>query len=158
MSAPIPPASTSSTVLPSETIDALQKALATEHAAVWLYGLVSAFLPRSFNLALSNGMSAHTTSRDATDRLVRNAGATPVPSEIAYQTPQAVTNQSSALAALIAAESDAAKAWHSVLEYTSDQDIRKAASATLTDCALRGARWNKAAGQPLSIPALPGQG
>ena len=149
---------TSSSALPAKTVTALQKALSAEHAAVWIYGLVSAFLPGSFTSAINAGMAAHAKYRDATERLLSGAGVTPQPNAPAYATPQPVKDQASALAVLIAAESDATAAWRFVLENASDQDTRKAALAALTDCAVRGVRWQKATGNPVTLTALPGQG
>ncbi|HTI21015.1 MAG TPA: ferritin-like domain-containing protein [Kutzneria sp.] len=142
---------------PEQPVDALQRALAAEHAAVWAYGLAGAYLPPASDPALAKGSEAHTARRDATISLVKKAGGTPKSAEPGYTTPQPLTNQSSAFVLLVAAESDAASAWRSVLEYTSDQAIRKTALDALTDAAVRAMSWRQAGGQTPSTPALPGQ-
>jgi type II secretory pathway pseudopilin PulG len=137
--------------------DALQQALAAEHAAIWAYGLAGAFLPPAADPALAKGSAAHTARRDATVELVKKAGATPKSAEPGYTTPQPLTNQSSAFVLLVAAETDVASAWRSVLEHTTDTTIRKTALDALTDGAVRAMSWRQSAGQTPSTPALPGQ-
>jgi Domain of unknown function (DUF4439) len=149
--------SSSSAPLPAEAQDAVQAALGAEHAAVWVYGLVSAFLPAAFDAPTREGMIAHRARRDATERLLAAAGATPRPAEPAYLTPQPVRDQASALAVLVTAESDSAVAWRAVLERTDDGGVRRAALEALTAAAVRAARWRKAAGESPIAPPLPGQ-
>jgi len=68
-----------------------------------------------------------------------------------------VNNQASALAVLVVAETDAGAAWRSVLENTTDAELRRGALDALTDSAVRATKWRKAAGQTPSAAALPGQ-
>jgi hypothetical protein len=143
--------------LPEETVDALQRALASEHAAIWAYGLVSAFLPAASDAALAKGSQAHTVRRDAVTATLKNAGATPKSAEPGYATPQPLTNAASAFALLVAAETDVVAAWRSVLEHTSDSGVRKTALDALTDGAVRAMSWRQAGGQTPATPPLPGQ-
>lgn len=143
--------------LPGDTVDAVQSALGAEHAALWVYGLVSAFLPDSFNAAVTEGTTAHRARRDATSRLLADEGKSPRPAEPAYVPPQPVTDQKSALAVLVVAESDTAVAWRAVLERTDDPDLRRSALEALTIAAVRGTRWRRAAGQSPVAPPFPGQ-
>jgi hypothetical protein len=143
--------------VPADSVDAVQKALGAEHAAVWTYELVSAFLPPAFNKALSEGATTHRAQRDASERVLAAAKVTPAAPEAAYLPPQPVTDQASSLAVLALAESDAAIAWRSVLEHTDDADLRKMALGVLTGAAVRATRWRKAAGTNPAAAALPGQ-
>ncbi|SDC31966.1 ferritin-like domain-containing protein [Actinokineospora iranica] len=143
--------------LPQDTLAAVQQALGAEHAAVWAYGLVSAFLPASFDKPIGEGATAHRARRDATARLLGAAGAIPEPAEPAYLPPQPVTDQASALALLVSAEQDGTVAWRAVLERTDDADVRKNAADALTESAVRATRWRKAAGVHPATPAMPGQ-
>ncbi|HEY0453628.1 ferritin-like domain-containing protein [Actinophytocola sp.] len=143
--------------LPADSLAAVQAALGAEHAALWVYGLVSAFLPDSFNAPVAEGTTAHRARRDATERLLADAGATPSPAEPAYVPPKPVTDQASALAVLILAETDTTVAWRAVLERTDDKAVRTAALEALTIAAVRATRWRRAAGQTPATPALPGQ-
>jgi uncharacterized protein DUF4439 len=142
--------------LPPDSEEAAQSALGAEHAALWVYGLVSAFLPPGYDGPIRDGMSTHQSRRDATERLLAAAGLTPRPAEPAYLPPKPVTDQPSAIAVLITAEVDCCVAWRAVLERTDDAALRKAALDALTTAAVHATRWRKAAGEP-PIVALPGQ-
>ncbi|GAA2985384.1 ferritin-like domain-containing protein [Actinokineospora diospyrosa] len=143
--------------LAQDTLAAVQAALGAEHAAAWVYGLVSAFLPASFDKPIGDGAQAHRAQRDTTERLLGASGATPAPAEPAYLPPKPVTNQASALELVIGAEQDCAVAWRAVLERTDDADVRTTAALALTESAVRATRWRKAAGITPLTPALPGQ-
>jgi len=137
--------------------DAVQDALGAEHAAVWVYGLVSAFLPGDFTAAVQQGITAHRARRDATERLLGDAGAKPRPAEPAYVPPTPVTDQASAIATLVVAETDATVAWRAVLERTDDKTLRATGLQALTESAVRATRWRLAAGMVPATPAFPGE-
>jgi hypothetical protein len=149
-------APSSSVSLPGESADAAQDALGAEHAALWVYGLVSAFLPADFAAALQEGVNAHRSRRDALELLLSGAGQSPRAGEPAYVPPQPVTDQASALAVLVVAEGDVTVAWRALLERTDDKSVRATGLAGLTDAAVRATRWRLAAGQTPATPALPG--
>ncbi|MFC0108905.1 ferritin-like domain-containing protein [Kibdelosporangium aridum] len=149
--------SSSAKAVPEDSVDAVQQALGAEHAAIWIYGLVSAFLPGSFNNALNEGATTHRARRDTVERALNAANVAPKPAEAAYVPPQPVTDQASSLAVLAIAESDATVAWRSVLEHTDDADLRKTALEALTSSAVRATRWRKAAGSTPAASAMPGQ-
>jgi uncharacterized protein DUF4439 len=142
--------------LPADAANAVQSALGAEHAALWVYGLVSAFLPDAFNAPVTEGTTAHRARRDATERLLADAGQTPRPAEPAYVPPKPVTDQKSALGVLVVAESDTTVAWRAVLERTDDRTVRQAALEALTAAAVRATRWRRAVGQNPAAPAFPG--
>lgn len=145
--------------LPADTISAVQDALVAEHTLVWVYGLCTAFVTGAGLADLNSGLTQHTARRDATERLLTDAGATPQAAEPAYQTPQPVTNANSAMTVLAIAESEAEVAWRAVLESTDDANLRTAGLAALTDSAVRQTRWRRLAGlSPASVamPGLPG--
>jgi hypothetical protein len=137
-----------------EAVQAVQDALAAEHAAVWTYGLVSAFVQQAQQTA--EGANAHRARRDATERLLRDAQAQPVPPAAAYLPPAPVTDSASAIAALVAVEIDACVAWRGVLERTEDADLRRTALDALTAGAVRVTRWRKTGGLLPAGLALPG--
>ena len=142
---------------PDESLSAVQDALGAEHAAIWVYGLVSAFLPDQLGAAVNEGATAHRARRDVTERLLADAGETPRPPEPAYVPPQPVTDQPSALAVLVLAESDTAVAWRAVLERTEDAGLRRSALEALTVAAVRATRWREAAGETPAARAFPGR-
>jgi len=138
-------------------VEAAQQALGAEHAAVWVYGLVSAFLPNSLNKAVTEGITAHRARRDATERLLASAGVAPRPAEAAYLPPAPVSNQASAINLLVTAETDTCVAWRAVLDRTDDAALRRAGLEALTSAAVRAVRWRKAAGTSPSVTPMPGQ-
>ncbi|MBV8541468.1 MAG: ferritin-like domain-containing protein [Pseudonocardiales bacterium] len=135
-------------------VDALQGALAAEHAAIWVYGVTAAFVPSTLAERLDAAATAHQARRDATERMLIDAGTPPVPPEPGYRTPEPVTDAASALRLAITAETDAAAAWRSVIERsTADPDLRGAALDALTGAAVRAVRWRAAVGgTPLTVP------
>lgn len=142
--------------MPAAARDAVQQALGAEHAAVWIYGLVSAFLPAELDGRVSAGMTAHRDRRDATERRLAAAGITPRPAEPAYLPPKPVDGRGSAITLLVVAESDAAVAWRAVLERTEDPDLREFALDALTSAAVLATRWRQAGGRTPAAEAMPG--
>lgn len=145
------------TALPAEAAEAVQRALGAEHAAIWVYGLVSAFLSDEFDAAVQDGANAHRTRRDTVEGLLADAGQHPRAAEPAYLPPEPVTDQASAIAVLVVAETDASVAWRAVLERTDQASLRRTGLEALTDSAVRATRWRRAAGQSPATPALPGE-
>jgi hypothetical protein len=135
---------------------ATQDALSAEHAALWIYRLVSAFLPDDYNAAVDEGTNAHRARRDTTELLLSGAGQNPRSGEPAYVPPQPVTDQPSAIAVLVVAETDVTVAWRAVLERTDNKPLRATALTGLTDAAVRATRWRLAGGQTPPTPPLPG--
>jgi hypothetical protein len=135
-------------------VGALQTALAAEHAAVWVYGVAEAFISGALSSRLVEGATAHQARRNATERMLIDAGTPPVPPEPAYLTPAPVTDAASAIQLVITAETDAAAAWRSVVERSqADPDLRGAALEALTAAAVRATRWRASAGTtPLTVP------
>ncbi len=152
-----PTAPTEKVALTGDSAQAVQDALGAEHAALWVYGLVSAFLPGDFGVAVQEGSIAHRSRRDATELMLNGAGQSPRAAEPAYVTPQPVTDQASAIAVLVVAETDAAVAWRAVLERTDVKSLRTTALTALTDAAVRATRWRRAAGETPATPPLPGK-
>ena len=152
MSSPAPDTGSPDT----EPTDALQRVLAVEHAAIWALQLVTAFLPPDLSAPLAEAVTAHRARRDATERMLRDRGAVPLAAEPGYATPAPVTDQPSALALVLTAESDVAAAWRSVIEHTDETAMRTMAADSLVDAAVRATRWRRTAGiAPLTVP-LPG--
>ncbi|TVT19375.1 DUF4439 domain-containing protein, partial [Amycolatopsis rhizosphaerae] len=133
--------------VPAEAVAPLQQALDAEHAAVWIYSLVSAFLSANYEAGLNDGAAEHRRRRDACVRMLTAAGATPDGAEPAYLTPKPVTDAASAKSVVAAAEADAAMAWRGVLERTDDTALRTVALNALLGSSRRGTRWREAAGE-----------
>lgn len=143
--------------VPKEAVDSLQKALAAEHASLWVYGLVTAFLPGDFGEAVKAGRAEHTARRDVVTQMITSVSATPVAPEAAYVPPKPVTDTASAAALVASAEADTAAAWLAVLTHTDDSGLRGMALQALIAAARRGMPWRQEAGQKPAAVALPGQ-
>lgn len=150
------PVEAPATAVPAEAVAPLQQALGAEHAAVWVYSLVSAFLPGNFASGVNDGAAEHQDRRDACVRMLAGAGATPAPAEPAYITPKPVTDAASAKSVVASAESDAVAAWRGVLERTDNAQLREIALRAVLSSARRGTRWRLAAGESPAAIALPG--
>ena len=145
------------TALPGDTMAALQKALAAEHAAFWVCGTADTFLGGSAGTADDTATIVHQTRRDTTEQIITAGGGTPVQSQAAYRTPQPITDQNSALAALAVAEQDAEVAWRSVAENTDDRTLRSVAQTALIGAVLWQTAWRHLAGTTPASVAMPGQ-
>ncbi|SFW76181.1 ferritin-like domain-containing protein [Amycolatopsis australiensis] len=140
-----------------EVVDPLQTALAAEHAAVWVYGLVSAFLPADFADAEKAGAAEHAVRRDLLQTMLSAAGATPVAPEPAYVPKDPVTDAKSAARVVATAEADCASAWLAVVGHTDDASLRTTALHALVAASRRGTPWRAEAGEKPAAIALPGR-
>jgi hypothetical protein len=141
--------------LPPDTVTALQQALSAEHAAIWTYGLVGAFLSAGFTKATTEGAAEHVKRRDFCERVLSASGATPVSAEAAYVPPKPVTDEASAKAVVATVESDTMAAWRGVVGQTDDPGLRTTATRALVASARRGTPWRMESGQQPSAIALP---
>lgn len=143
--------------LDEAAVEVLQQALDAEHAAVWVYGLISAFLPAGYDDGLQEAQAEHRDRRDAADQVITTAGATPHLAEAAYRTPKPVTGAKSAHAAAITAEDEATVAWRGVIERCDEPELRGLAADAMAASAVRATRWRMGARRtPAAVP-LPGQ-
>lgn len=139
------------------SVDALQDALATEHAALWSYSLAIAFLSGEQRTRARGDEAAHRAVRGSVERMLAAAGARAVSALPAYFPPQPVVDGASAAALVVVAEGDSLAAWKSVLEHTSDRELRRTALGVLSDGTLRCARWRVVVGTRPAIPNFPGR-
>lgn len=145
--------------LADEAVGALQQALASEHAALWVYELVTAFLPETFDDSIDAAIGEHRGRNDVATRLISDSGMTPVLAEPAYQPPKPVTDDVSAMAAVVSAETDAATTWRGVLARTGDVTLRAYAADALTASAVHATHWRAEAGMSpvaIALPGMPG--
>jgi len=160
MAAPAP------TPTPAPSLDddlqgAVLAALGTEHAAIWVYGLVSAFLPAANAADVTAASLAHRERRDAVVALLGRAGVGAPPAAAAYRPPTPVTDGASAAGLAIVAEDDVAAAWRAVAERTSaaeDGELRRLALEAVVAAATTSVAWRRLAGRTPLVPAFPGDG
>ena len=139
------------------SVAALQNALAAEHAALWCYSFIAAFLPAEQIKQADADADEHRTLRGALEQTLSRFGAQPVSAQPAYHLPQPVVDGQSAAALAVVAETDALAAWRSVVEHTTDSQIRQASLTALTSGTLRCARWRVVVRTPPAIPIFPGR-
>lgn len=142
----------------SRTTDALQRALAGEHAAVWGYGLIGAYLRGAAQRQARADETAHRRLRDAAITALTAAKVTPVAADPAYRTPFAVRTPAAALRLGVHLEDATAAVWYSMLEMTEQASDRTTASAALTGAAERATGWRRriSATAPPTVP-FPGR-
>lgn len=138
-------------------IEALQGALAAEHAALWCHALAVAFLPPEQAEQSRADAAAHQTLRGALEQALAELGRAAVAAEPAYALPEPVVDAGAAARLAVVAETDALGAWRSVLERTDDVPLRQAGLTALTGGTLRCARWRTVTGQTPAIPDFPGR-
>ncbi len=140
-----------------DAIDPLQQSLAAEHAAIWVYGLVSAYLPGEFGDAEKAGMAEHTTRRELCRTLISGAGGVPVSADAAYVAKTPVTDAATAAKLVATAEADCASAWLGVITHTDDTGLRTMALNALIAASRRGTPWRAEGGEKPVAIAMPGQ-
>ena len=135
----------------STVIDAVQAALAAEHAAIYGYGVVGGRVPPARQPEASQAYEAHRARRDALRRTVADLGASPVNAAPAYELPFPVPNPPAALR-LAAFLEDHVGAAHGDVVRLSLGGIRRDAAAAMRDAAVRAVRWR---GASVAFPGLP---
>ncbi|HWB68190.1 MAG TPA: ferritin-like domain-containing protein [Mycobacteriales bacterium] len=133
---------------------ALQQALAAEHAIVYGYGVVGAHLRGTGRKRALTALRVNEQRRDLLDAEIRKTGATPLAPLAAYGLPFPVTDAVSAKRlAVQLEEGGAGAAWDLIAASTGssrDRD-RTLAIDWLREAAARITEWGG------SVPALPGQ-
>ncbi|TQF05339.1 DUF4439 domain-containing protein [Kitasatospora acidiphila] len=131
---------------------ALQAALAAEHAAVYAFGVVGAKLPPGPKRDDARiCYAAHQARRDAWDRLLHGAGATPTAAAPGYRLPFPVPDATAA-GQLAAEVEKRLTAVYGDLVAATTGDLRARAAAALSTAVLQCAHWG---GTPGPLPGLP---
>ena len=152
----VAPTAESPTGLAEDTAKALQLVLATEHSAVWAYGLIAAF--DKDNLTSITAMrDAHLVRRNDTSARLTAAGVKPAVPAAAYKVPVTVKDAATARQLALAVESDNAAAWLGVVAATDDTALRSYALAGLTDAAVRSTTWKIITKAKPTTTAFPGR-
>lgn len=124
--------------------EALQDALAAEHAAIYVLGAVGARVSEATDGRLwqrvRDTYAVHRDRRDQLRAMVRAAGAEPVPAQVAYELPPAATSAATSpaelQAAALAVESRCAAVYADAVGSTS-RASRQWALDALEDAAVR---------------------
>ena len=135
-------------------VAALQAALAGEHAAVYLYGVLGGQVSRSQTPELADlvatGYAEHIARRDALNVLVSRHHADPVASAAAYRTPDGVDTPDGARALARRIEDRCLQLYGQVVEHTVAADRRWAVTA-LRDAALEVIEYGA---RPTNFPGM----
>lgn len=138
--------------------EAVQRALASEHAAIWSYSLAAAFLPPDQALRARADLEAHRKLREFATALLTGLAKRPVSAQPAYSPPQPVVDAVSAGALLVAAETDSVAAWRSVLERSTSARLRSNGLRAMVDSTGRLAFWRATTNRAPAVPVFPGRG
>ncbi len=120
-------------------VDALQRTLEAEHAAVYVYGVLGARTSASATpglfAAVEDAYAAHRDRRDQLTTFLLDEGATPVAAAPTYSLPRGVTADAVVAAARVL-ERSAAETYAWLVAHTVERRRRWAVEA-LTDAAVR---------------------
>jgi hypothetical protein len=131
---------------------ALQGALAAEHAAVYGYGVVGAMLAGGGQADARADWTAHQVGRDTLEGMLIKLGATPVAASPAYALPFAVTSEKSAARLAATLEQGVTRAYLGLVA-VSDQALRAFAARAMQASANRALAWS---GSTVAFPGMPG--
>ena len=135
---------------------ALFDAVATEHAAIYGYGIVSAHSAPDDNDLVSQALAQHRERREAAIKMLTdNSAKAPLPAA-GYQLPFVVATAVDAGKLAVRIENDCATAWRAVIEQATSEQDRTFGVTALTESAVLAARWNQVLGVwPVTV-AFPG--
>ncbi|MFF4033017.1 ferritin-like domain-containing protein [Streptomyces sviceus] len=133
-----------------QELEALQKALAAEHAAVYGYGVVGGRVGEARRAEAKAAYDAHRARRDALVRAVRDLDGKPVAAAPAYALPFPVPDPAAAVRLAADLEDRVAGVWSDVVRATGGERRRTAAEA-LREAAVRAVRWR---GESVAFPGL----
>jgi hypothetical protein len=132
-------------------VEALQAALAGEHACVYGYGVLGPYAGERHQAAVRAAYETHRSRRDALAEQVRARSAEPVASLPAYATPFQVRNDRTAtrLAGLL--EERLAPLYADLVAAAENQRLREIAARALRETAVLSARWT---GRTTPLPGI----
>jgi hypothetical protein len=139
------------------TVQALQNALAAEHAVIWGYAVVGAKVGADLRGRVDTADAEHRTRRDATATAIRELSADPTPTRSSYAIPFPVTDQTSALRLAVRLEEGACAAWRYVVATAEDIPLRRSALDALTASTLRATSWRGLVTPTTPTVPFPGQ-
>ncbi len=136
--------------------DALTAAVRAEDAAIFTYGVLTAFTRNAVRGRVAVDIAAHRVRRrDLAVALTAAGGQVPAPAA-GYQLPQPVTDLRSVGRAAVAAENDTAVAHRALVEQADTDALRASGVEGLTGSAVRAVYWRGVAGITPTAVALPG--
>ncbi|MDQ1067274.1 ferritin-like domain-containing protein [Streptomyces canus] len=131
-------------------LEAFQKALAAEHAAVYGYGVVGGRIGQGRRAEAKAAYDAHRARRDGLVRQVRNMGGKPVAAAAAYALPFPVPDSAAAIRLAADLEERVAGVYSDLVRAT-EGGHRSTAAEALREAAVRAVRWR---GESVAFPGL----
>lgn len=132
------------------TVPALQAALTAEHATIYGYGVVGAYLGGSMQSSATTDWVAHQAARDHLETMLRSLGVQPAAAAVAYQLPAPVRNASEAVSLAVLLEDRIATAYLGLVAL-SNESIRSFGAQQVQASALRAAAWR---GGTVAFPGM----
>jgi Domain of unknown function (DUF4439) len=146
-----------STEPPSDAAStALCAALATEHAVIYGYGIVSAHCQPDVNTLVTSALNEHRQRRDQVMAMLASRSVTAPVAAAGYQLPMPVTNATDASRLAVRMEKDTEVAWRAVVEQAADPHDRRFSVTALSQSAVLSARWKQVLGDWPITTAFPG--
>lgn len=134
-----------------QVVDAVQMALAGEHACVYGYGVVGAHLSGDAQTAARQTLSVHERRRDQLREYLHDLDVVPEGALPAYALPFPVDDADSARELAGVLEERVAGAYLDLVGSGPEQRLRRLAADALVDAALRRHRWT---GTATAFPGL----
>ncbi|MFJ8077975.1 DUF4439 domain-containing protein [Streptomyces sp. NPDC096176] len=131
-------------------LDAVQAALAAEHAAVYGYGVVGGRVGDDQENEAAAAHAAHRARRDSLERTVRDLGGEPSAAAAAYALPFSVPDAAAAIRLAAVLEDRVAGVYADLVRAT-DGPLRLDAAGALREAAVRAVRWR---GSGVAFPGL----
>jgi len=136
--------------------EALNAALAAEHAAVWGYGVVGAALPADKQDLAATAENAHRDARDRLVTLLAERKTDPVGEEGAYELPFPVLSDADAAALAVTLEDGVSGAYVRLLGDAAEPATRELAVGALGATEVRAVAWRTRAKQTPVTNPFPG--
>ena len=132
-------------------LQALQTALAAEHAAVYGYGVAGALLSGADQARALTDWQAHQEARDTLHAMIVKLGATPVAASAAYELPFPVRDARSARRLAAALEDGVTEGYLGLVAVT-NQVLRTFGALAMLPPAKRAVAWR---GSTVAFPGMP---
>ena len=132
-------------------LQALQAALAAEHAAVYGYGVAGAMLTGAEQARAMTDWKAHQEARDTLQAMITKLGATPVAASAAYELPFTVRDARSARRLAAAIEEGVTQAYLGLVAVT-NETLRTFGALAMLPPADRAVAWR---GSTVAFPGMP---
>jgi Domain of unknown function (DUF4439) len=133
-----------------DPVRALQSTLAAEHAAVYGYGVVGAYLTGSGRASATADWVAHQDARDELEAMLRSSGSQPEPAAVAYRLPIPVRTPGEAVSLAVILEERIATAYLGLVAL-SIPALRDLGALQVRASALRAVFWR---GSTVAFPGM----